>query len=212
MGNNIINIRSINQVTKDFIRIVTSKPPEFTYKQGQAAQIAINKNGWLKVEKPFTFTCLPANDYLEFTIKTPTGHKGITNDLLLLQKYDELVLHSNIGVLTYKGEGVFIDGGDGITSFIDIFRQLKAKNEIGKNKLIFANKTKADIILEEEFKTLFEAAYVNILSDEKIEGYHYGNMTEEFIREMVTDFDKQFYASGGAYGQRGRIVLTQARD
>jgi ferredoxin-NADP reductase len=43
---------------------------------------------------------------------------------------------------------VFIARGAGVTPFISIFRYLRSKAEIGSNKLIFANKTKADIILE----------------------------------------------------------------
>ena len=54
----------------------------------------------------------------------------------------------------YKGEGVFIAGGAGITPFLSIFRYLNSKNEINNNILIFANKTKADIIHEEELKSL----------------------------------------------------------
>jgi ferredoxin-NADP reductase len=116
--------------------------------------------------------------------------------LVLLKKDDELVLHDVFGSITYKGEGVFIAGGAGITPFISIFRNLNAKKEIGKNKLLFANKTKADIILENEFRTLLGNAFVNILSDENIDGYHYGLVTEEFLKANVSDFKQQFYICG----------------
>lgn len=48
---------------------------------------------------------------------------------------------------------------------------LQLANEIGNNKLIFANKTKADIILEEEFKSLLGENFINVLSDEKVDAY-----------------------------------------
>ena len=99
-------------------------------------------------KRPFTFTCLPDDDYLEFTIKTYPSHKGVTNELLQLKQNDELILHDVFGAIAYKGEGVFIAGGAGVTPFISIFRFLRSKNEVGGNKLIFANKAKADIILE----------------------------------------------------------------
>ena len=99
-------------------------------------------------KRPFTFTCLPNDDYLEFTIKTYPSHKGVTNELLQLKQEDELILHDVFGAIAYKGEGVFIAGGAGVTPFISIFRFLRSKNEIGGNKLIFANKRKADIILK----------------------------------------------------------------
>ena len=61
---------------------------------------------------------------------------------------------------------------------------------------MFANKTKADIILESEFKELLDDAFVNILSDEQVDTYQYGRVTEEFIKENVTDFNQQFYICG----------------
>lgn len=196
MGNHILKIASINNVTHDVLRIVTNKPTGFDFLPGQATNIAINKSGWLKEERPFSFTNLPTNNSLEFTIKTYPEKKSVTNELLHLKQDDELVLHDVFGAITYKGEGVFIAGGAGVTPFISIFRSLKAKNDIGNNMLLFANKTKADIILENEFKALLGDAFVNILSDEQIEGYHYGRITEEFLKANITDFTQQFYVCG----------------
>lgn len=196
MGNHLLKITSINNITHDVLRIITNKPKGFDFEPGQAANIAINKSGWLKEERPFTFTNLPANNSLEFSIKTYPEQESVTNELLDLKQDDELVLHDVFGAITYKGEGVFIAGGAGITPFISIFRNLKAKNELGNNMLLFANKTRADIILESEFKDMLGEAFVNILSDEQVENYHNGRITEEFLKENVTDFNQQFYICG----------------
>lgn len=196
MGNHILKITSTSNVTHDVLRIVTNKPAGFDFVPGQAANIAINKSGWLKEERPFTFTNLPANNALEFTIKTYPKQQSVTNELKKLKQDDQLVLHDVFGAITYKGEGVFIAGGAGITPFISIFRNLKTKNKIGNNMLVFANKTKADIILQSEFELLLGDAFINILSDEQIEGYHYGRITEEFLKTVVTNFTQQFYICG----------------
>jgi ferredoxin-NADP reductase len=196
MGNHILKIASIDKETHDVLRIVTGKPVGFDFVPGQAANVAINKSGWRKEERPFTFTNLPSNSKLEFTIKTYPREDGVTNELLDLKKDDELVLHEVFGAIAYKGEGVFIAGGAGVTPFISIFRNLKEKNKIGKNMLLFANKTKADIILEEEFTALLGDAFVNILSDEKREGYAHGRITEAFLKAHVADFSVQFYICG----------------
>ncbi|MDP3394993.1 flavodoxin reductase [Sediminibacterium sp.] len=196
MGNHLLKITSINNITYNVLRIVTNKPNGFNFKPGQAANIAINKSGWLKEVRPFTFTNLPANNSLEFTIKTYPEQESVTNELLKLKQDDELVLHDVFGAITYKGEGVFIAGGAGITPFISIFRNLKAKNELGNNMLLFANKTRADIILESELNDMLGEAFVNILSDEEVQNYHYGRVTEEFLKENVTDFNQQFYICG----------------
>ena len=120
----------------------------------------------------------------------------MTNELLHLKKNDELILHDVFGDITYKGEGVFIAGGAGVTPFIAILRYLESKNEIGNNKLIFANKTKADIILEDEFKKMLGTNFINILSDEKLDGYAYGQITEDFIKANCGGMNKMFYVCG----------------
>lgn len=196
MGNHIIRVKTIEMVTHDVLKIVTDKSAKFNFEPGQATKIAINKSGWYNEERPFTFTNLPASDSLEFTIKTYPEHGGVTKQLLELRPQDELILHGVFGAIQYKGEGVFIAGGAGITPFISIFRDLKAKHEIGNNMLLFANKTKGDIILEKEFETLLGDAFVNILSDEEIEGYEHGRISGSFIKSYVKDFNQQFYICG----------------
>lgn len=196
MGNQTLKIKTISNVTHDVLQIVTSKPFGFDFEPGQATKLSVNKIGWVKEERPFTFTNLPTNDFLEFTIKIYPAHECVTNELLNLKKNDELVSHGVFGTINYKGEGVFIAGGAGITPFISILRNLKTTNETGNNMLVFANKTKADIILEKELNELLGDAFVNILSDEEIEGYHHGKITEEFLKKIVTNFDQQFYLCG----------------
>jgi ferredoxin-NADP reductase len=196
MEQHIVKIKSIGKVTHDVLQIVTEKPQPYTFTPGQATEISINKPGWIDEKRPFTFTCLPDNDYLEFTIKTYPSHKSVTNQLLQLKKDDELLLHDVFGAIAYKGEGVFIAGGAGVTPFISIFRNLQSKNEKGNNKLIFANKTKADIILEEEFKRILGNNFINILSDEKVLGYANGFITEDFIKANSSGINQLYYLCG----------------
>jgi ferredoxin-NADP reductase len=196
MEKHIIKVKSVKNVTPDVLQIVTTKPENYAFSPGQATEISINKTGWKDKKNPFTFTSLPENDYLEFTIKTYPLHKGVTNELLKLKKDDELIVHEVFGYITYKGEGVFIAGGAGVTPFIAIFRDLQSKNKIGNNMLIFANKTKADIILESEFKKILGANFINILSDEKLDGYANGQITKDFIKTNSDGSDKPFYLCG----------------
>src|SRR5438445_3882352 len=140
----IVKIKAIGKVTHDVMKIITEKPEKYQFTPGQATEIAIDKEGWKDEKRPFTFTCLPTDDHLEFMIKTYPSHKSVTNELFQLKSDDKLILQDAFGAINYKSEGIFIAGGAGITPFISIFKYLHSKNEIGKNKLIFANKTKAD--------------------------------------------------------------------
>jgi ferredoxin-NADP reductase len=189
-------IESIQQLTHDVLKIVTEKPPDYSFTPGQATEIAINKSGWKEEKRPFTFTSLPNDDSLEFIIKTYPSHNGVTNELFKLSKEDALILHDVFGAITYKGEGVFIAGGAGVTPFICILRHLHSKNEIGNNKLIFANKTKDDIILASEFETLLGENFINILSDEKADGYAHGLITESFLKTHLNESTKNVYICG----------------
>ena len=192
----IVKIETIDKVTHDVMEIVTEKPDGYKFTPGQATEIAINKKGWLEEKRPFSFTCLPNNDYLEFTIKTYPEHKGVTNELMKLKKKDELILHEVFGAISYTKEGVFIAGGAGITPFISIFRHLQKQNKIGNNVLLFANKTQADIVLEQEFNKMLGDAFINIVSDERADGYHHGMISEEFLKTNIKNFKQQFYVCG----------------
>lgn len=196
MEQNTVKVKSVDKVTHDVLRIVTEKPAQYIFTPGQACEISINKEGWIKEKRPFTFTCLPDNAFLEFTIKTYPSHKGVTNELLYLKANDELIVGEPWGTIGHKGEGVFIAGGAGVTPFISIFRYLRSKNEIGNSRLIFANKTKADIIHQNEFEKMLGKNFINILSDEKTDKYSHGYITEEFLKNTITDLNKYFYVCG----------------
>lgn len=191
-----VKIESIKHATHDVLQIRVEKPRGFSFTPGQAADVSVNKSGWQEEKRPFTFTCLPEDDYLEFNIKTYPSHKGVTNELLQLKVNDELILHDVFGTIAYKGEGVFIAGGAGVTPFISIFRFLQSKNEIGQNKLIFANKTIADIIFRTEFEKLLGKNFINILSEEKTDDYAFGHISEDFIKANSGGLNQIFYICG----------------
>lgn len=191
-----IKILSIENVTHDVRRIRLVKPSGISFTPGQAADISINKEGWKEEVRPFTFTCVPEDDFLEFTIKTYPSHEGVTNELLSLKAGDELIISGVFGAIHYEGEGVFIAGGAGVTPFISILRELRRKNETGKNMLIFANKTSDDIINKNEFTELLGKNFINILSQENAEGYYHGHIDKEFLKDKVKDLSGYFYICG----------------
>src|SRR5680860_640438 len=182
-----VKIKLIEHATHDVLHIVTEKPRDIDFVPGQATEMFLEKAGKDGEGNPFTFTCLPNEDHLEFMIKTYPSHKGLTNALLKLKKGDEVILNDIFGAINYKGEGTFIAGGAGVTPFISILRDLRAKNKIGNNKLLFANKTKSDIILEQEFREMLGKNFINILSDESSDEYPHGRITEDFIKKNAAN-------------------------
>lgn len=191
-----VKIIKIEQVTHDVKRFWIEKPIGYVFVPGEFTEISINTSKLLSAKRSFTFTSINSDPYLEFTIKIYPSHHGITNELGKLKEGDELVIGDVWGEINFKGKGVFIAGGAGVTPFISIFRDLQSKNEISGNKLLFANKTKSDIILEDEFSALLGDSFINILSDEKVQGYHFGRIDEAFLSNVITDFSQIFYVCG----------------
>ena len=196
MKNEAVKIKSIDHVTHDVLRIVTERPSEAIFHPGQATEIFIDKQGWQNEGRPFTFTGLPDQDYLEFTIKTYPERKGVTNQLLSLKAGDNLIVNDIFGAIEYKGEGTFIAGGAGVTPFICIFRDLKSKNKLGRNQLLFSNKTQSDIILNDEFNEMLGKNFINILSNEENKNYPHGQISEQFIKDNAISLDSYFYLCG----------------
>jgi ferredoxin-NADP reductase len=196
MEEHIVKILSIEQLTHDVKRFQVEKPEVYSFIPGQATEVSINSPELKNEKRPFTFTCLNREPYLEFTIKIYPSHNGVTNELGKLNPGDELIIRDVWGAISYKGKGIFIAGGAGITPFISIFRDLRTKNEISGNTLIFANKTKADIILESELRDMLGNAFINILSDEKDNGYFHGMITGDFLKANIGDSNRNFYLCG----------------
>ena len=184
-----VKVLKIEKITHDVLGIKTEKPTGYTFIPGQATEVAVNDKEWINEKRPFTFTNLSGDDHLEFTIKTYPVHNGVTNRLLKLRPGEELIIHDVWGAIHYKGKGLFIAGGAGITPFISIFRYLRSINDTENNRLLFANKTRKDIILEKELNDLLKDNVINILSEEDIKGYKHGFINEEILKELIRPDD-----------------------
>ena len=90
-------------------------------------------------EKPRDFNFMPGQ-----ATEISINRNGWKAEKLVVN--DELILHEVFGEIAYKGEGVFIAGGAGVTPFICIFKYLQSKNKIGNNKLILFTKRPSMII------------------------------------------------------------------
>ncbi len=196
MEQHIVKILSVEAVTHDVRSFKIQKPNGYTFIPGQATDVAINKPEWKNENRPFTFTALNDWDHLEFTIKIYPEHKGVTNQLGQLQAGDELIIHDVWGAIQYKGEGVFIAGGAGVTPFIAILRQLKKENKIGKNVLLFSNKTRDDIILHDEFSAMLGENFINTLTHAIVPGYDHHLIDEEYLKQKIKNFNQNFYICG----------------
>ncbi|WP_417681633.1 FAD-binding oxidoreductase [Pseudidiomarina aquimaris] len=194
-----LEIQSIEDVTHDVKRIRLAKPDGYQFTPGQATEVALDREGWRDEKRPFTFTSLNSDPWLEFTIKVYPEHDGVTEQIGQLSKGDSLCIDDPWGAIEYKGEGTFIAGGAGVTPFIAIFRDLKAQGKIGNNRLIFSNKTEQDTILKEEFEQLLGDNFINVVTREKPAGdslFLDGHIDKDFLASHISDKDDAFYVCG----------------
>jgi ferredoxin-NADP reductase len=192
----VVPILSIRDITHNVRSYRVQKPDNYEFVPGQATEVAINKEGWKEEKRPFTFTSLGSEPYLEFTIKSYTDHSGVTNLLYHLKEGDELVIHDVWGAISYKGEGYFIAGGAGITPFIAILRMLYKQNKIGNNQLFFSNRTAKDIILKDEFVRMLGDKACFTLTEDPASPYDHSHIDEAYLKKHIRDFSKPFYVCG----------------
>jgi ferredoxin-NADP reductase len=193
---NILEIKTIEKITPDVLQIRTNKPEGLEFKPGQATELFIKKENWKDKGRPFTFTSLPDDSYLEFVIKTYTSHGGVTDKLLDLKGGDKLLQNEVFGNIYFRGEGTFIAGGAGLTPLIAILRDRQRNGGNETNRLIFANKTSNDIILKDELKEMLSDRFINILSGEKTEDFANGRIDQSFLKQHIINLNQNFYVCG----------------
>ncbi len=196
MEQQILIIEKIEQATHNVLRFTLNESEAINFLPGQAAELAVDKDGWRDKANPFTFTSLPHEDHLEFTIKIYPKHEGVTDQLSKLESGDHIILKSIFGAIKYKGKGTFIAGGAGVTPFISIIRDLNKKGELSGNRLIFANSKEEDIINQKEFETVLGNDFLNILSKEELEHYAHGRIDTDYLKDNITSTDDYFYICG----------------
>lgn len=190
----LCKIISVKAVTHDVRCIRLEKPEKYSFIPGQATDVAINKDRWRDQKRPFTFTSLNSDPWLEFTIKSYTERAGVTDEISRLVEGDELILEDPWGAIRYKGEGYFIAGGAGITPFLAIFRQLHQVGLIGKNRLFFSNRTSDDIIYRDELIRIFEDRAVFVLTEQAQQTPQF--IDRAFLKAHVHKYDNCFYVCG----------------
>lgn len=195
MEKHIVRILRTKMVTHNVKQFTLEKPAGFSFVSGQAADVSINRPELENELRPFTFTSLNSDDHLEFTIKTYTDHDGVTKKLLDINTGEELIIHDVFGAITYKGPGLFIAGGAGITPFISILRQLKKDHQLAGNTLLFANRTENDIILKDELDAMLGPNHIDVISN-PMSGGQGSRIDKKMIRRWLTGNNQYGYICG----------------
>jgi ferredoxin-NADP reductase len=191
-----VQILKVEPVTHDVRRFTLRKPDGYRFEPGQATLVSVNRAGWEKKKRPFTFTSLNEWPDLELTTKIYPDHQGVTEQLGKLEAGDGLLIEDPWGTIQYKGPGTFIAGGAGVTPFIAILRQLAKDGRLAGNTLLFSNKTARDIILRDEFEAMAGLRCAFTVTDEPDPTLENRLIDRAFLQDQVADFDQHFYVCG----------------
>ncbi|MFC4817705.1 MULTISPECIES: FAD-binding oxidoreductase [unclassified Flavobacterium] len=196
MSNHIVKVLQTFYITHDVKSFIVEKPENYNYIPGQATDVAIKLDNWEKEFRPFTFTSLAEDKYLQFMVKIYRDHEGVTKTLEKTNIGHELIIQEPFGTLQYQGKGTFIAAGTGITPFLAIFRALYKQNKLFGNKLIYTNKTSKDVIADEELKKMFRNEYLKVYTRENIVGFKERRIDRNFLIDYITNFNQHFYVCG----------------
>jgi len=139
---------------------------------------------------------------LEFIIKSyPIGqnpkHSGMMEHLGRdIEVGDSLLFGDAWGAIAYRGPGVFIAGGAGITPFIAILRQQEQEGKLAGNQLFISNQKADEVILEDELTRLLGADAVFTLTQEQHRDYEHGRINRNWLESRIDHFDQPFYLCG----------------
>jgi len=196
MEKHVVKILKTHYVTHNVRQFDIEKPAGYTFIPGQATDVSINKPGLEDDLHPFTFTSLNDWDNLQFTIKLYIENDGMTHKLQHLEKGDELIIHEVFGAINYKGPGLFIAGGAGVTPFIAILRQLHKDSQLKDCKLLFANKSTEDIILRKEFEGMLGENFINVLDVSDDRNIMEGHINKQLLAIYAKEDVKYYYVCG----------------
>lgn len=196
MAKHIVKILDTAFVTQNVKRIQVEKPQGYTFTPGEATDLALNMTGWKTKARAFNFTSLTSAKTLEFIIKIYDEHDGVTHQLGLAHKGDELILGEPYGALTYHGPGFFFAGGAGVTPFIAILRDLQKRKALEGNTLVCSNQTAADVILDDELTKMLGKHFLNIFTRQHVIGFRERHIDRDMIVALVQDFGQHFYVCG----------------
>jgi NAD(P)H-flavin reductase len=181
-------VEDIKWENKSVFTLKLKPEKRIVFKAGQFCLIYMKLNGDYE-KRPFTISSSPYDETLDFTIKL---YGEFTNALARLKKDEEVIVEGPFGNFIIEDDEknlVFIAGGIGITPFISMIRERIHSRKRQKITLIYAAKTKEDILFKEELDNIKEEWFkkVYVLSQEKIEeeGYLHGRINREIIERFV---------------------------
>ena len=184
------------KLTHDVLGLVLERPTAYDFAPGQYLEFTLDRAGRPSEKTALSFTGLNSDRELHLALKTHLEKEDITAHIKRLEEGAMLQISDPKDEVVYRGPGVFIAGGTGITPFMSIFRQLDKDGKLDGNMLLYANKRGEDICFEGELYTMFGTDFISILALEDRPRNATGLIDVGFIEKHVKDLEQPFYVCG----------------
>jgi len=193
-----VKILEKKYLNHNVIRFCVQKPYGYVHKPGQAIELSIAKPGYELAIAPFTITSLSSDPHLELIVKINQEVDSLTYGMSTLKIGETLQITEPWDSYNYKGRGVFIAAGTGITPFLPILKELEAKGEdlLKEHVLLYGNRTKEDILFYGKLKKVLGRNCIHILSRSKSPNSIYGRINMDILKKNIKDLHQQFYICG----------------
>ena len=164
--------------------------------------------GPIKLTRPYSLSSSPRealNGKYMLTIKRVEGGLASTYILDNWIVGTEVTASEPLGVFTYEPlrdakTVIGIAGGSGITPFRSLAKAIADGDEDAELILLYGSRTLKDAIFRKELKALEESCkkfkFVNVLSDEEVDGCEKGFITAELIKKYAPEGDYSLFLCG----------------
>jgi ferredoxin-NADP reductase len=187
--------------TQDVKSFVFPRPDGFDYRAGQWMYSNIKIDGVTKMHH-FTISSSPTEDYLMFTKKITESPYSKALDSYKGGEWFKL--WGPFGEFTFSGEYPklgFLSGGIGITPLRSILRYIVDNKLPTDVKMLYANKTGADIVFKDELEQMQRQdrniRIEHVLTREPDWKGLKGHVNAQMIKEQIPDYQERvFYICG----------------
>ena len=177
------------------------------FSAGQYISIAVNIDGKYYC-RPYSLSSSP-KESLEgnYAITVRRAEGGLVSNYIndSIKVGDEIISSGPLGQFTYEPlrdakDIVGIAGGSGITPFYSLAKAIRDNDEDCSLTLLYGSSTLKDALFFDEFKKIEKECprfkLINVLSDEKLDGYENGFISAEIVSKYAPNGDYSLFICG----------------
>ncbi|MFP4113797.1 MAG: ferric reductase-like transmembrane domain-containing protein [Spirochaetota bacterium] len=176
------------------VTTVTFEGPGLKHKPGQFMLVSVQVGGRLEPSHPYTIASSPEAPNLQISAKAVGD---FSSALRTVKRGSRAYIEGPYGVFSFLEHDapslVFVAGGIGITPFMSQLRHIRDAGMDRKVRLIWGNKTEADICFGDELEAmksrLTDFDLVHVMSNQDDWPGEKGFITREIIERYVDDID-----------------------